>query len=532
MNIWMVSMEFAGIAEAGGVKNVSRSLSEELSRCGNKVTLFIPLFGCTSFDEIEDRKEDCLPAEIIRICGKNETVSYTTAVLANTSIRVVFVTNPHFSEKLAVYTYTAEEEKADPSHKKGNGHVDSLLIEALFQRAVAQFGKNIQKTESPDIVLCEDAPAAVLPSYIACSRLSVFKKTKCVVTIHNAGPAYHHEFNSIMTAGKYTGLPFFALCKALNGKRVEPFLLAAECAALTTVSTQYALELCDPSRTKETDGLSEIFARRRIHITGITNGIDYERYNPSDCSKSLLPYSYNPEQGEFDGKYLCRNFFLSCFADKEWERAELNTNDYLSGITRAGYLKPCIDAAKTVYFSYHGRIVSQKGIEVLAAAAKNIVSMYENVRFVIIGQGETSLEQNMESLAESSGGRIVFFKGYNRAMARLASAVSDFIVLPSYFEPCGLEDLIAQIFGTIPVAHATGGLKKIEDSRTGFLYNENTPEKLTATLSALIERKEKAPDCFRKIAIDAAVCVHEKYSWHEVVLNQYIPFFNILVKSY
>jgi len=525
-------MEFAGIAEAGGVKNVSRSLSEELARCGHTVTLFIPLFGCTSFDETEERKGAGFPAETIRICGKDETVSYETAVLANTNIRIVFVTNSHFSEKLGVYTYTAEEEKSDPAHKKGNGHVDSLLIEALFQRAVALSGKNIHETESPDVVLCEDAPAAVLPSYIACSRLSVFKKTKCVVTIHNAGPAYHHEFDSIMTARKYTGLPFFTLCKALNGKRVEPFLLAAGCASLTTVSTQYAVELCDPSRTKETDGLSEVFARRSIPITGITNGIDYERYNPTNCRTSLLPYAYNPEQGELEGKYLCRNFFLSCFAGTELKSAESNSNDYLSGITRAGYLKPCSNEKKAVYFSYHGRIVSQKGIKVLAASAKSIVSMYENVRFIIIGQGETSLEQDMENLAASSDGRIIFFKGYNRAMARLASAVSDFIVLPSYFEPCGLEDLIAQIFGTIPVAHATGGLKKIENSRTGFLYSENTPEKLTGTLSALIERREKDPDSFRKIAVDAAVSVHEKYSWHEVVLNQYIPFFNLLVKSY
>ena len=528
----MVSMEFAGIAEAGGVKNVARSLCEELALCGNNVMLFIPQFGCTDFDEIINIQQDVCNPVSLRICSIDETVLFTTASLLHTNIRIVFIKNRHFSEKLGVYTYTEDEEKYDPSHKRGTGHIDSLLLETLFQRAVVSYARNISQSEAPDIVLCEDASTAVLPSYIVYSGIPVLKKTKCVVTIHNAGPYYHHSFATIAEAKQYTNLPESILCGAMNGDRVEPFLLAAGCAALTTVSTQYAEELSDPAHNQDTDGLSEIFARRGIRITGITNGIDYERYNPTHSTTSLLPFTYNPEKGDLVGKYRCRDFFLAHFAAEKEDELHAQNIRYLTGIKRSGYIRSCCGSKKAVYFSYHGRIVSQKGILVLAEAAKRIVRTYENARFIIIGQGEPELEHGMENLASLSGGSIVFFKGYNRAMARLASAVSDFIVLPSYFEPCGLEDFIAQIFGTIPIANATGGLKKIIDGTTGFLYSPNTPEMLSQVLSSFIEKKEKDSEYFNRIIVQAAAYVHEKYSWHEVVMNQYIPFFNLLIKGY
>jgi len=525
-------MEFAGIAEAGGVKNVARSLSEELARCGNKVMLFIPQFGCTDFDEITNIEQDAFSPVSFHICDKNETVSFTTAILLHTDIRVVFIKNQHFSEKLGVYTYTEEEEKNNSSHKRGSGHIDSLLLETLFQRAVALYGRNISQSETPDIILCEDASTAVLPSYIVYSDISAFKKTKCVVTIHNAGPYYHHSFATIAEAKKYTNLPESVLCGAMNGDRVEPFLLAAGCAALTTVSTQYAEELSDPSHNQDTDGLSEIFARRGIRITGITNGIDYERYNPTHSTISLLPFTYNPEKGNLEGKYRCRDFFLAHFAAEKKDELHAENVRYLTGISRSGYIRQNSGIKNAVYFSYHGRIVSQKGILVLAEAAKKIVRTYENARFIIIGQGEPKLEHDMENLANLSNGSIVFFKGYNRAMARLSSAVCDFIVLPSYFEPCGLEDFIAQIYGTIPVANATGGLKKIIDGTTGFLYSPNTSEELSCILSNLIKKKENDPEYLYRIIVQSAAYVHEKYSWHQVVMNQYMPFFNLLIKGY
>src|SRR5574344_1092770 len=111
MNIWSVSMEYAGINEAGGVKNVTCSLSEELARCGNTVTVFLPAFGCTSFDSVENLKMYDLPPVEIAIAGRHERVSFSTGTVRGTDVHVVFVHHPSFSEKQAVYTYTAQEEQ-------------------------------------------------------------------------------------------------------------------------------------------------------------------------------------------------------------------------------------------------------------------------------------------------------------------------------------------------------------------------------------------------------------------------------------
>jgi starch synthase len=101
------------------------------------------------------------------------------------------------------------------------------------------------------------------------------------------------------------------------------------------------------------------------------------------------------------------------------------------------------------------------------------------------------------------------------------TAAADFALLPSEFEPCGTEDFIAQIYGTIPVAHATGGLKKILNGKTGFLYEPNTPERLAALMAELSQKKLKNAKCYDKIIQKAARHLKEKYSWKNVAKEQY-----------
>jgi starch synthase len=528
MNIWVVSMEYAGIAEAGGVKNVACSLSEEFDRCGHHVTVFIPVFSCTSFDLIDTLSENCVSPAVIDICGQRKTVSYTSGKIQGTGITVIFICHPLFAEKQAVYTYTAAEEELNPDHKRGCGHADMLLLDALFQRAVVLYGSKITENH-PDIIHCHDAATAVIPAYINKIKEETYFHTACVVTIHNAGPAYHHEFPTLNEAFNYTGLPEVILKKALNGKRVEPYLLAAAGGAvLTTVSEDYAAELVDPLYSDATDGLSKQFSKLEIPITGITNGIDYERYNPVNNQKSLLPFSYNPEKGKLEGKYQCLSFLLSRFSQQQESELHAESVRFLSGLTRSGWIFPG-DPQETVFFAYHGRLVTQKGITVLEKAAELVIEKNKNVRFILIGQGEPELENDIEKMTIKFPGFVVFFKGYNRIMARLVSASCDYIVLPSNFEPCGLEDFIAQIFGTIPIAHATGGLKKIINGIDGFLYKPNDPETLATEMMKCADWKQKHHSDFLKMISNAAEYVHNTYDWHEIVVRNYMPFFESLL---
>ena len=121
--------------------------------------------------------------------------------------------------------------------------------------------------------------------------------------------------------------------------------------------------------------------------------------------------------------------------------------------------------------------------------------------------------------------------GYNQTVVRLATAVADFIVLPSYFEPCGLEDFIAQVYGTVPVAHKTGGLNKIVDGRTGFLYEQNNAGVLIAKLSEIIMLKMLRPSQIARMVKSGAYSVHHEYLWKSVIKNKYLPFFKEILKN-
>ncbi len=527
MNIWTVAREYAGIAEAGGVKNVTCSLSESLVRAGEKVTLFIPLYGCTDLSTVEDFCCCWHKPVKIRVCGREMTVTFSHG--RRNGVEIVFIGNRAFSEKKAVYTYTEEEEALNPAHRKGQGHEDAQFLNTLFQKAVAAYGGTCSKEENPSIIHCHDATAAMLCVFVLFARkeskalASVYRHTRFVVTIHNAGAGYHHEYSSLDAAAYFTGLDRDFLARGLNGTCVEPFLLAGGFSCITTVSPQYAGEIMDGMT--DTGGLSALFARDRVKVIGITNGIDCARYNPADPSASLLPAPFDIASGDFDGKYVCRNHFLKSFADKDRHLPEAD-----AGVRRYGFLAG--GGNGTVYVAYHGRVVRQKGISVLAAVARRILESRMDAKFIFLGQGERELEDKLENLASSFPGDAVYFKGYDRALSRLCIASADIAVFPSNFEPCGTEDFIAQMYGTICLAHATGGLKKIVDGETGFLYEPNNSDTLFHFLSSLVRIAGQAGrDIFRSMLTYTARYITECYSWDKVAEESYLPLFKGLLEK-
>ncbi|MCQ2584655.1 MAG: glycogen/starch synthase [Treponema sp.] len=525
MNIWIASHECSGIAEAGGVKNVTFSLCKELYRAGNNSVLFIPVFHCTSFCEVKGMQRNVVETKI-EVCGKDETIAYTLAFSKSWNFKIVFVEHPSFAEKEAVYTYTQNEEKKNSSHKKGCGHEDALFLDTLFAKAVTEFGKHVSDDEKPDIIHCQDASTATIPLYVNnCEKLS---KAKTVVTIHNAGPAYHHNFTSSEEAAWYTGYDIKTFENCLNRGKPEPFLIACEYGALlSTVSPSYAEELTDPKNDDITDGLSSIFHEKNIPVSGIINGIDIDLYEPGDSNKSGLPFEFSPEKGDFQGKNQCRKFFLEHLKSNEQDPDD----SVLSDIKKYGFLLE-YENAKTVYLCYQGRLASQKGLSVFADALPSVLENFPNLKVIITGQGESALEGRFVALSENEKfkGQIVFLNGYNRLAARLTVASSDFICLPSFFEPCGLEDFIAQVYGTLPVAHRTGGLNKIVDGKTGFLYETNKVENLISKLSEIISIKMYSKDTIIDMATDAAKYTRQEYNWDKVAQNAYIPLFGNLIK--
>lgn len=520
MNIWIVSMECAGIAEAGGVKNVTLSLCNELSKLKQKVTLLIPIYKSTSFELITEFKKDFISNIPVNHCGKDEIVSFSRGVCTSGNFEVIFLNHPSFSLKEGVYTYTENEHKNNPEFIKGSGHIDGLFMDSLFAKSVCEYANHKNEQELPDIIHCQDASTAMIPTFAQYN--SKLQNTKCVVTIHNAGPAYHHSFSSVGEAAWYTGFSEDVLNNAVNNQKVEPFLLASNSNAyFTTVSEEYAKEITNPSFATETEGLSTIFFNKNQVVKGITNGIDFERYDPRSKEISCLPFEFDPEKSELDGKTKCRQYFLDEVLGKK-------TYD---GVSVFGNLKLQDEIKKQVIFVYHGRVTAQKGISVLLKAIPSIINTYSNVSFVIAGQGEIGIENQILQMTQYYTGKVVFLNGYSKKLARLTNAIGDFIVLPSFFEPCGLEDFISQIYGTLPIANKTGGLNKIIDYKTGFLYTNNCAESLIAKMSEAITLKKFAPEKLIEMIQYASSYIQSKYLWSMVVKNEYLPFFEQIIKK-
>lgn len=513
-NIWIVSRECDGIAEAGGVKNVTCSLSEGLVEQGIKTTLFIPRYGCTNFSKIKNYINNVIPEQKIIVNNQEYIVSYDGAETYS-GVKVIFIVHQIFSEKNEVYTYSAKDEELNASNCRGIGFHDTLELDVLFQKAVVFY---TLLDNQVDLIHCHDATTAIIPALTYYANKDVFSKIKYVVTIHNAGPGYHHDFSSLNQAIEYTNLPVEILQNSMNYNRVEPFLIASKFAEISTVSPWYAEELINPANSENTANLSVLFEANKTVITGITNGIDYSRYEPQHTDISLLPFPFNPLKGEFEGKISNRNYFINNYC------LEKNIFSKDLSFTRHGFLN--IDNEKSVLFCFHGRIVRQKGIDLLTQAAKIAMDANPNIKFLILGQGEVELENNLISLSSENKGGFLYFQGYEKALSRLVVAVSDFILLPSRFEPCGLEDFIAQFFGTIPIAHATGGLNKILNEKTGFLYEENTPQIIANKIISIADSFKLNKSFFVDLAKKASNYVQENYSWKNVIENYYIPFYS------
>ncbi len=518
---WIVSREYAGLAEAGGVKNVVTSLATGLKKLSLNVTVLMPLYGCTAISYVDD-------FDIIEQADTEVTIGDTIYKIVYAQgyfkgVRIVFIVNSSFTSKMGVYTYTRLEEALYSDIKSGEGHTDASTLSLLFQKAVIEYG--VITGECPNIFHCQDAHTAMIPFLVNSNTHTkdFYSNTKFFITIHNAGTVYRNQCESIKSASLLLHIKEDEFTDySINGKP-EPFLLSQKYASYTTVSPWYAEELLDPNNEFCGDISSE-FYKRKFSITGITNGIDFESYNPAKKNISKLPFAYNPMEDDLAGKYECRKFFLQKYAKVHTCTEEKK----LDRIFQYGVLSESSESSvdeKPVYFAFHGRLVHQKGIDILTEAAKLVLKKRENAHFIVIGQGTKEFENDNINLARQFPGKYIYFQGYDKPLSRLCIAVSDFLVLPSFFEPCGLEDFIGQIYGTIPVANSCGGLNKILHEKTGFLYKNNDAQTLSKVLIDLIDRKKNDDQVFNSIIKYGAQYVLDKYSWEKILKDAYIPLF-------
>jgi starch synthase len=290
------------------------------------------------------------------------------------------------------------------------------------------------------VIHCNDWPTALTP---------VFTKAPTLLTIHNL--AFQGNFERAWLERLGIGQDYFSMAQLEFHGQVS-FLKGGlvNAGALTTVSPTYAREI----QTEEYGcGLEGLLRQRRGALTGILNGIDTAEWNPATDPHLAARY----DTSAIEQKLL----------NKEALQRRLNL-EVDPGIPLIGFV---------------GRLTHQKGVDLIAAAIAELAAL--PAQFALLGKGEARLEAALAMAAARHPGRVAVATGFDEALAHLIEAGADIFLMPSRFEPCGLNQMYSQRYGTLPVARATGGLADtILDGETGFLFERAE----TSALSAAVRR--------------------------------------------
>jgi starch synthase len=506
LSIWHVTREYAGLAEAGGVKDAVRGLASALARAGVGSAVVLPLYGFAD-GRLRHRAPICsfslpVPDQDKGFRMKEEPVKVYP--LERDGVRFFLVDSPRFNNKRDVYTYTPEDEAENPHKRKGTGHWDFHQMNLVLQRAALETALSLG--ERSMVFHCHDGHAAFLPAIMRedhrfAERLG---SSAAVVTIHNAGIGYHQEIWNVEFARLVSGLPEAVLSRGLLDGSVDPLLLAGDYAVLSTVSEQYAKELLSEKGSEVSGGLGRMLRERGIPLNGITNGVDAEPFDPRHPDRAGLPFRFDPSEGDWEGKKKCRRRLFELLAP------------------------PGAAADESLpLFTFIGRLTPQKGIDVLCGAISTLLSAGGGPGFVILGQGEAAAEERFRALAAAKPGRgrLFFIPRYDPQLAKLIYAAGDFFLIPSAFEPCGLTDYYAQLMGTIPLVHHVGGLVKVRDGETGFSYREQSASALAQAIERCLRISREDPALLERIRKTAFSEIFRVRTWDTVARQGYVPLY-------
>jgi len=348
----------------------------------------------------------------------------------------------------------------------------------------------------PDIVHANDWQTAMLPVYLKEWRDPFFKKTKSLLTIHNL--AYQGQFGGRFF-GKLglpervfssRGVEFYGRVNLLKGG-----LLYAD--GLSTVSPTYAEEI----QTREHGGALEGVIRSKASVLrGILNGLDYSVWNPRTDKKIKRTFSPKSLEGKKD-----------CKADLQ-ASSGLPVNESVP------------------LFAMVSRLAEQKGLDVVTEAADEFLS--KNVQFVLLGDGDRVYHRAFRNIAARHPGKVAVYLGFNAAEAHQIYAGADFFLMPSNYEPCGLGQLIAMKYGTLPIVHRTGGLADTVldayagvEAGNGICMPRNSPGRfLEATRRAIDIFNHK--DTLRRMRLNG---MKADFSWKRSA-GDYVRFYRDLVR--
>ncbi|RJQ25976.1 glycogen synthase [Candidatus Parcubacteria bacterium] len=475
MKILFPVWELAPFIKVGGLGDVARSLPRALYHLGQDIRLIVPYYKALKLHG-QRRYKIC---EFNIIYNKKKVpIKMFKIHFLNDNIPVYLLQNPFYINVPMADTF------------------------AVFDLAVIEILKNNILDWQPDIVHCNDNHCGFIPFLVKHNNLAV----KTLFTIHNL--CYQRKY-PVLIVEKMGLLP--SQCRIMRweikSKQIN-FLFEGITHAdlINTVSPTYSKEIL----TEEYgEGLDDILRRESSKIFGILNGIDYDICNPAE--DPYIPYHYNNSSISDKSKYKVFPFFEGKKLNKRYLQRKLNFS-INKDIPLIGYI---------------GRIAgNQKGIDLIHKMMLRLD--LEKYQFVLLGKGDENWEERFMWLAKFYPKNVFFSNIFDEELASQIYAASDFLLIPSKFEPCGLIQMIAMRYGTVPIARATGGLKDtIKSGQDGFLFEKFSSHELEKILKKAIKLKDDNPDKFAEIIKNAMA---KDFSW-SISAQEYLKSYQKLLSA-
>jgi starch synthase len=424
MRILFVASEALPYAKTGGLADVIEALPRALVKLGHEVAVLLPRYRGVKTNSV------VLPSMTIPQGTRLRFPAVASGAM-HRGVRYFFLEDAFYFDRDGIY--------GDRNHE----FPDNAERYTEFSRAAIELMKQIWL---PDIIHCHDWQTAMVPVLLRSSYADdpVVRNVPVVFTIHNMG--YHGIFPK--EALEWAGIPpavfhpggieFFGNLNFLKGGLIYSDYL-------TTVSRKYAQEI----QTSEFGfGLEGVVRTRADRLVGILNGVDYAAWSPD--RDPLIPMKYSAKN--LAGKRECKEALLN-----EFKLLKDNPNRPVLGIV--------------------SRFADQKGFDLIAQIAREL--LHEDLLMAVLGTGERRYEEMFRALASDFPGRVGAVIAYDNKLAHLIEAGADIFLMPSRYEPCGLNQIYSLRYGTVPVVRATGGLDDTIDqfdlehgTGTGFKFWE------------------------------------------------------------
>lgn len=464
--ILFATSEAHPLIKTGGLADVASSLPRALLKRGHDIKILLPAYASV----LEKAKAAGLK-KVAELAVTGQSINLLQTRLPGSRVSVLLVDIPQFSEREG-------NPYCGPDGSDWSDNHWRFFVFAKVAEAIALNEANLDW--QPDIVHCNDWQTGLIPALL--SQHS--KKPATVFTIHNL--AYRGLFSYQIFAE--LGLPpeywhhekleFYGQMSFMKGG-----LAFAD--AITTVSQSYAQEIQTPEFGCGLDG---VLRARSTDLSGVLNGIDMDEWNPG--ADKLITHNYN------------RRTIAQKLSNKTALQEKLGLP---------------IDASIPL-LGFIGRLVEQKGIDLILNQMNQLLS--QDCQLVILGSGFTVYEEALKSIAAQHPHKVSVTIGYDESFAHQIEASADIFLMPSIFEPCGLNQMYSLRYGTLPVVNAVGGLRDtvrerpLDDIGTegnGFIFHKATAEELHLAIKRALSCY-KQPDVWKKLQQNA---MSQDFSWEK-----------------